>query len=310
MNSGKSNMPAERADEALLLRYLLGNLSDEEQVQVEDWAFSDAEHLRIMQNAEADLVDSYVRGELPVADRRKFEGRFLTSLQRRNKVEFARALAQVAAEFTPSRPAVQQRQSPWQALLNMLRGFHPAVQFAAGMALLVVVVGASWVAVQNASMRSRVSTLEAQRIELENRERTLRQQLSQPARAPEAQRSPGPAERAPLIAPLVFLSGIPRGETRGQQLTLAPGTRLAHMEIQLEPRDDFPRFRVELHTRGGDDVLTLSGLSRRRTNGAYSVSFDVPASTLPRGEYELALEGVSDTGATDIGFYYFRVQKQ
>jgi len=303
-------MPSERTDEALLLGYLLGNLSEEQQIEVEDRAFSDPEYLRALEDAEADLVDSYVRGELTASDRRQFEGRFLTSTQRRNKVAFARALAQVAGEFQPSRPVVRERPSPRRGLLSLFAGFHPAVQFAAGMAVLVIIAGAAWLAVQNSSMRSRMAAMEAQRIELENRQRTLQQQLSQQARVPEPQGTSTTAERPPLIASMVFLSGLPRAESRVQQLALTPGTRLVHMEIQLESRDDFPRFRVEIHTRSGDDVLVLSGLTRRRANGADSVSLDVPAAALSAGEYELALKGLSDSHATDIGYHYFRVQKQ
>jgi len=40
------------------------------------------------------------------------------------------------------------------------------------------------------------------------------------------------------------------------------------------------------------------------------VSFDVPANALSAGEYELALKGLADGQATDIGYYYFRVVKQ
>jgi len=86
--------------------------------------------------------------------------------------------------------------------------------------------------------------------------------------------------------------------------------QLAHIEIQLEPRDEFPRFRAELRTRGGEDVLTRSNLARRRTNSGNSVSFDVPANALSAGEYELALKGLADGEATDVGYYYFRVVKQ
>jgi hypothetical protein len=316
MNGGKSHMRTERVDEVLLLNYLLGNLSDQDQVQVEDRAFADAGYLGALQAAEADLIDSYIHGELSQPDRRQFERRFLTSPQRRSKVEFARALAQVASESKASQPLVPARLSGWQALLGMVRGWTPALQFATGIAALALLVGATWLVVQNAAMRSQVTALEAQRRELETREQALRRQLSEEqARAAElaaqSQQQPsGGDERPPLLASLVFLPGLSRAESRVQQLTLNSGAQLAQIEIQLEPRDDYPRFRAELHTRDGEEILTRASLSKRRTNAGYSVSFDVPASALAPGEYELALKGLSDGHATDIGYYYFRVQKQ
>jgi anti-sigma-K factor RskA len=311
MKHGKSRMPIERSDEALLVSYLLGNLSEQEQVRVEDRAFADPVYLGALEATEADLIDEYVLGGLSASDRRKFEGRFLTSPQRRSKVEFARALAQVTTEFNPGRPVVPERLPFRQALLSFVRGFHPAVQLAAVAAALVVVAGAAFLTIQNSAMRSRMTLLEAQRVELVNRAQSLQQQISQQqARPLETQKPPVAIERLPLLASLVFPPGVSRAETRVHQLTLPPGAQLAHLLVQLEPRDKFPRFRAELRTRGGEEVLVRNGLTGQLVGGTYSVSFDIPASALPAGEYELGLKGLSGGPDTEIGFYYFRVKKQ
>src|SRR5215831_4083290 len=172
-------MPAEPADEALLQKYLLGDLSEQEQVVVEDRAFAEPGYLEALEGVEADLIDAYVRGELSQTGRRQFERRFLTSPQRRNKVEFARTLATVAAESKPVSFRVLERQSVWQALRSLFQASHPALRFAAGFAAVVVVAGASWIAIQNVSMRSRMSALETQSRDMQMREQALRQQLSQ-----------------------------------------------------------------------------------------------------------------------------------
>jgi anti-sigma factor RsiW len=308
-------MPAERIDEVLLQKYLLGNLSEQERVRVEDRAFADPAYLGALEAAEADLIDAYVRGELSQADRRQFERLFLTSRQRRNKVEFARALATVAAESKPLQFAVQERQSVWQAFLNLLHASDPALRFAAGMVALAVVAGASWLAVQNIGMRSRVAALEAQGREMRLHEQAVRQQLSEEqARAAnlaaQSQKPSAGNGRPQLLASLVFLPGLSRAGTSVQQLALNSMAQLAHIEIRLEPRDEYPRYRVELHTGGGDDVLARSNLTRRRTSSGYGVSFDIPSSAIPAGDYELALKGVAEGHTTDIGYYYFRVLKQ
>src|SRR6516225_290747 len=140
--------------------------------------------------------------------------------------------------------------------------------------------------------------LEAQSRDMQMREQALRQQLSQEqARAADiavqSQKPSGEAQR-PLLASLVFLPGLSRAGTSVQQLVLSSTAQLAHIEIQLEPRDEFPRFRAELRTRGGEDVLTRSNVPMRRINSGNSVTFDLPANALPPGEYELALKGISD----------------
>jgi hypothetical protein len=82
-------------NEDLLARYLLGELTEEEQVRVEEQAFSDPETLAQMLAVENDLVDEYVRGELPDEARRRFELKFLNSAERRQKIEFAGTLTRL-----------------------------------------------------------------------------------------------------------------------------------------------------------------------------------------------------------------------
>src|SRR5215467_513664 len=157
MDGGQTDMRTERADEVLLQNYLLGNLSEKAQVQVEDRAFADPGYLAAVEAAEADLIDAYVRGELSPPDRRQFERLFLASEQRRQKVEFAKALARVAAETQPTRALPASRPTGWQALFQLMSGWSPAIQFAAAMAAIILVAGAVWVGVQNIRMRSAVA---------------------------------------------------------------------------------------------------------------------------------------------------------
>ena len=89
--------------ERLLVKYLLGELSEEEQVRVEDRALTDPSYLAEIEAAEADLVDAYVRGKLPPDSLLGFERRFLSSPSRRSKVEFAKALARVVESKSPLR---------------------------------------------------------------------------------------------------------------------------------------------------------------------------------------------------------------
>jgi hypothetical protein len=156
-------------------------------------------------------------------------------------------------------------------------------------------------------MRSRVSALEAQRRDMEVREQGLKQELSRA----QTQSRPSPeAARTPLVASLVLMAGLSRAETRVDQLALGPEAQVARIVIQLEARDDYPRFRAELRTRSGRDILVLSDLRPRRATAGNSVSMDVPAGALGTGEYELALKGLPEKrGAQDVGYYYFRVQK-
>lgn len=87
------------SSETLLVRYLLGDLAEEEQVEIEERAFRDQQYLETIQAVESDLIDEYVRGGLSDRERRQFEARFFVSAERRLKVGFAKALAIAAPEF-------------------------------------------------------------------------------------------------------------------------------------------------------------------------------------------------------------------
>ena len=313
--AGKSHMRSLHSNETWQVKYLLGHLTEEEQVQVEDRAFTDADYLSALDATEADLIDAYVRGELSQSDRRSFEFRFLTSPERRRKVEFARALATITSESKTQEPRAAGRPFFTRAFW----GWNPVGQFAAGMAALVCIAGGAWLLSQNATMRSRVTTLEAERRGFESREQSLRQRIQEEqnrAAALAAQNRPpsgatSEATRAPLVASLVLLPGLSRAETRVEQLVLSPSVQIARIEIQLDSRDDYPRFRAELRTRRGEEVLSRSNLVRRKSGPGFAVSVDVPTSALAVGDYELALKGIAaDHTSQDVGYYYFGVQRR
>lgn len=298
-------------NETWQVKYLLGHLTEEEQVEVEDRAFADEDYRSALEGTEADLIDAYVRGELSPSDRRSFELRFLIVPERRRKVEFARALATIASESVPKESQAAGRLS----LLQLFWPSNPGVQFAAGIAVLMIVAAGAWLVSENAASRARVASLEAERRGFEAREQALRRQLSdeqsRAAALASQNRQPAQTDRVPLIASLVLVPGVSRSQAQVERLVLSPAAQMARIEIQLEPRDDFPRFRAELRTKSGDEVLSQGNLQKRKSGPGFAVSIDVPASVLAVGEYELALKGIAaDRSRQDVGFYYFAVEKR
>jgi hypothetical protein len=115
----------------------------------------------------------------------------------------------------------------------------------------------------------------------------------------------------PLVASLVLMPGLSRAQSRVGQIVLSPSVQIARLEIELDSRDDYPRFRAELRTRRGEEVLSRSNLVKRKSGPGFAVTIDIPASALAAGDYELALKGITaDQTSQDIGYYYFGVQKR
>src|SRR5215470_8512114 len=178
-------MEDDSIEETVVVRYLLGDLPEEAQIQVEDRAFSDPEYLRLIEAVEADLIDSYVQGEMSLVERQQFEGRFLASPQRRNKVEFARALARVAGEAKPVLADAQAERTSaarysWRHIFaQILGGRSPAFQFAMVAIVLVLAAITSWEVVQSVRLRTHMNELEAERRIQQQREQGLQQQINQ-----------------------------------------------------------------------------------------------------------------------------------
>lgn len=296
-------MQSERIDEMLLVRYLLGDVSEEEQVAVEDRAFSDVAYRGALEAAEADLIDAWVRGDLDKAQRRAFAQRFLNSASRRRKVDFAQDLARVAAELN----AVPAAKPPlWRVLANLMAGGNPAIRLASSIAAVLCVAGAVWLAVENTRIRSSLGMLESGQTALL---RQLSDEQRRAAALADQLRRPSPAiMQPPAIASLILLPGVSRSQTAVQQLPLQAGAQIVHIEIPLDFRDNYQSFRADLRTRGGQEILTVGNLSRQKNTAGSVVSFDVPVSILHAGGYELALKGIGrGESAQDIGFYYFNV---
>jgi anti-sigma-K factor RskA len=318
-------------NETLIARYLLGELPEEQQVQIEDRAFSDKDYLATITAVENDLIDEYVRGELSVTDRQRFESRFLASAERRKRVEFAKALRTVVSEST-----TPEKNAPgwsWrESLYAFLNGLNPAARLAFVAAAILVVVGAGLLFVETLRLRRQVTQLQAEKQAGQNLQQALEQErkrnaelnarldqekqqreqtdesLRQLTETPEAT-NPAPP---PVIASLTLLPGLSRGGGQKPTLDLSNDARLVRLQIGIDPEEQYKSFGVELRTLAGAQVWNRENLAARtRKRGTRAVGLTLPATVLKSGEYELRLRGLTEGGGSeDVGFYYFNVRKK
>lgn len=80
-------------DRAILKSYLLGEVTDEEQLrQIEERVFADEEYYQELLRVEAELVDQYASGKLTAGEREKAETLFLSTRDRHRDLGFALAV--------------------------------------------------------------------------------------------------------------------------------------------------------------------------------------------------------------------------
>ena len=321
-------------NEKLISRYLLGELTEEQQVEIEDRAFSDKDYLASITTVENDLIDEYVRGELSPADRQRFESRFLASAERRKRVEFAKALRTAFSESKVPEKNVIQTATGWswrESLYAFLNGLNPAARLAFAAAAIVVVAGAALLFVETLRLRRQVMQLQAasragqelqESLEAERKrnaelnarldqEKQQREQtdesLRQLTETPEA-KNPAPP---PVIAALTVLPGLSRGGGQKPTLDLSNDASLVRLQIGIDPEEQYKSFAVELRTLAGRQVWNRENLAARTRRGSRAVGLTLPATVLKSGEYELRLRGLTEGGGSeDVGFYYFNVRKK
>ena len=330
-------MATDLNSETLIAQYLLGELPEEQQVEIEDRAFQDKEYLASITAVENDLIDEYVRDEMPETTRRKFEDRFLASAERRKRVEFAKALTHLSAEYAlTEKGAVAPVSFSWRDSLEaFFRSLNPVAKLAMAAAVLLVLVGGTGLVIETLRLRSRLTTLQAetqsrqnerqtlaQEVELQrrrneelaarlNQEKQQREQSEESLRQlSEASTEATPAPRS-IIASLTLLPGISRGGGDKPSLVIAPDARLVRLQIGIDPEEQYKTFAVDLRSVAGRHVWTRENLTARDRRGARSIGLTLPATALKPGEYELKLTGVTEGGAAeDVGFYYFDVKKK
>ena len=334
-------MKADLINDELIVRYLLGDLPEGKQSEIEDRAFQDEQYLQDILAAESDLIDEYVRGELPDSARRQFESRFLASAERRRKVEFARALATVTPEFAVMEKSIRPASAPspvnWPSTLAVfLRRLNPAAKFSLAAAALLIVICGLWLVAESLRLRSQLAELRREQQSREREQQALRQQIAdEQARredlSAQLQREREQRERSqemaselqreleasathpaqPAIASLSLWPGISRSDGARPKLALPQGARRVRIQIGVEPEDEYQSFRAELRAPGGQPIWTQDSLSARRVRAGRAVILNLPASILKAGGYELVLKGVTGKGTTeDVSYHYFDVLKK
>lgn len=306
------------SSEKLLVQYLLGELPEAQCVQIEDQAFQDNEFMQEILDVESDLIDEYVRNELSAQRRSLFESHFLSSDERRRKVEFARALATVtAAKITE----VSWTPAPVNPFLAFFRNLGPVTSLAFG-AILILLFVIVWLAVERGRLRTELVRTSAKQQEQETERRRLEEQLAAQRKqnellagrlkeqpSPENVPSPKPEETpaAPLTLALTLLPGGSRGGDAIPKLEVTDQVQIIATSVVVDREETYQRFRLELRGPNGARVWSRSNLPARTTSTGKVISVNLPASVLQSGRYELAVQG---NDGIDVGFYYFSASRR
>jgi cell division protein FtsL len=305
-------------NEEILVRYLLGDLTEEEQESIEERYFGDRDFFEQLLVIEDELIDSYIGKRLSGAQRDQFEKYFLRSHDRQERVEFAKSWSTFVSktgQTTENQNAVSGRKA-----LTRLPGLLGLA------AAIIVLVGISWLLIRMARLNTELDQFRSERAAQEKRAEDLQQKVSeQSARNEELEkqladeltlRNEKGSTQVPTqkllstIATFILTSGLSRGTDETNKLVIAPNIKLVQMEASFM-KADYGSYQATITTIEGGQVWSRGGLKARPRGIGKIVTFTLPARSLNNNDYILTLSGINDKGEKeDISDYPFSVEKK
>lgn len=315
-------------NEKLIVKYLLGDLSQPEVERLDELSFTEDDFFHRLQAVENNLIDAYVRDELSLREQEQFRQHFLAIPKRRERVEFAKALAVFEAEepvvetLAPSQPATVWWWQSWSSPFRVPRWVW---QFSLVVAAIILLVVIPWLFIEAQRLRGRLAQMQEEHETLIRREQELqaqvtseradRERLATELRHVQEQRDKLEREQGLLrqskstFAFFVFPPGRRGSDTKD----LSISSKITTVKLRLEfESDDYPAYRAVLKTQSDNKEVWSSGRLKARQKGASkSVEVNIPARLLNTSGYYLDLKAIKTSGEEDdVSTYPFRIVKK
>jgi anti-sigma factor RsiW len=286
--------------EKQMVQYLLGQLSEQEQAELERLYLTDDALFEQLLAIEDELRDTYARGELSSADRQAFEQRLLILPRQKEKQKFARMLRQHLMQVGAPASPVAQPVAKWKSLFRILEAKRRIIFIPAVSALLVVLVVGSWWLIR----------------------RSMQSSLNGPGAASRAKglqsQEPKPQPQAPTHAPepeantvaFVLTPGSTRGGAQeSSPLVIPAGVSQVRLEARVE--GDYTSYEVVLQTAESKSIWRRGDVKAQVSPEGKKIVLDVPSTLLATGDFILTLRGLPASGSPEIvAEYAFRVSKR
>jgi anti-sigma factor RsiW len=285
-------------DDQRITSYLVGELPEAEQAELERQYFDDATLVDRVIQVETQLLDAYARGQLSEQMRQRVARQYLAHPARRERLRFAETLAAKLDDFDLEvLQGREGRKSQWPAW-TWWSG--RAAQFSMAAATLLLMITAGWLYLERIRLREELARVQTAR---EQRDRELQQ-------LPTERPNNAAGRSSPAVVSLVFAIGSVRGlDDLPPTLKIPAGTEQVRLELNLK-ENDYAQYGIALHAVGGTEILNRQGLQPNRTASGWRLELPLPADRVAPGDYMLTLSGTTRDGARDeVSKSLFRVER-
>ena len=325
-------MESELNKEPTVKRYLLGELSEEEQDQLADIYFNNDSLYEWMLVIENELIESYLRDALSKEDREQFEKRYFSSPSRRMKVIRAKALMESINEQPDGVDdyAEGSGRKRWRWGSPVLLWTRNTTALATLAFLLLI--GLAVTTVQSLRLQKQIkqnqaerealqklqqelahgsadqNTLIAQLTEEAERERSLREQLEKALNSRQQSSANANASTGEVVS-MILIPGLVRTGSEPQKVKIPDTSKLVRFQLPVEADND-TTYNAVL-TLNGSQVWSGDNLKPRLTGSGRAVFVTLPAYSLNDQIYLLTLYQVAANGENEpVNAYRFQVVKK
>ena len=332
----------------LAIRYLLGDLSEEEEKAMGRQYLSESQTAEELDIAEDELIDRYVRNELSAKESTRFKKMLLSSSRLRERVEFAKILIKRISSESPeeavtpgsaggSKPRKRKGGGflPWGGFWGTT-GMAPALRFGLSASVVLLLIASAvlvfiWMRQQTLTRRLAQEQQQRQQREAEsgsqpfsNENRLAESNRSQQGNeqqndvAPEAQqqRQTQPNRQSQSQSFAFFLSPLSAtrriGSPQYPTLNLPQKASSIQLNLDVERKDDrtYSLYNASLENTNDNRVIAQeNNLKTFLHRGRKHIRVEFPRHDLTDGLYNVHVDGVTASGQTeDFNDYTFRVR--
>jgi hypothetical protein len=327
--------------EQQMVRYLLGELSIKDKLEMEMEFFTDPEIFDLLQGVEHDLIEGYINGKLSPSGRIRFERNYMTTPARLERVRFFHTLATVlpfdSYEFESRESAqepvyapaydtseLEKKSSIWEIFLAPFRA--PKLAFGISMAaalLILAVVGGVRIfealtpKVQDISKNEPRPSAPNEDTKRDNADVKVPDDQSAPAisvvqATPEV--IPTPTPKAPIIASFIWtVPGIRSlGSNAPRLIRIPPGIETVQLTLNFPdlPADRYSKFGAAIQNSAGREIWRRNDIKASRVKSGSFMVLRVPAKQFQNGPFSLMLSGNNSRAEwVNIREFYIKVER-
>jgi hypothetical protein len=212
--------------------------------------------------------------------------------------------------------------------ISTLSGSSIGWKYAIAAAILLLIAGAAWIAIDRARLNAQISQLAAEADAVKQRERELATKIAEEQSRAQAlqteldryraeravieNRSPDPTQDSSpnvismLLSPVLVRTG---SGVDPQVLTIPKTTDAVRLQVRTAENDG-KRFHVSVRTVEGRTVFTQQSIKPQHVQDGSVVTIQVPAANLKTADYILTLSAVKANRREELNRYFFRVTRQ